>query len=232
MGEHMKYSESIVGITMKAINPARKALKAMLATIILSLACLGLLSISIAQETSTLTPVQTESTLQPQDSPEEVINLTPDGTSVVVTTVVTTPAVETKIVDSNPESQVCNALAVQIVDNLANYPDWQISLNDANGNVQGLGEMGSDGLELQLFNPNAKELYLFYFTDEKAITIANSSGLRISLFEKDNGVATSSTGTDSRGIIINATIGENREASPINECILPFEQVFPNYVIK
>jgi len=219
----MKVLESIVGNQMKArqIN-IRKVLKPILIAIMLCILGFGL-----AQETtSTLTPVQTtqsETELSAQENtPTEVVDLDSQTPAVITTTVVTTPTADT----TSPESGVCDALASQITNNLAEYSDWQISLNDDNGNVQGLGEMGPGGLELQLFNPSARELYLYYFTDEKAISIANSSGLRISLFERD------SSSVDSRGIIINALIGENREALPINECILPFEKVFPNYIIK
>ena len=228
----MNYLESIVGIKMKVYkNYNRKALMSILVAMMLSLASLG--CFSVAQETSTLTPVQTETTLNAQETTEDVVDIKPQDAAVITTTITTTPTVEVK--QDTPESRVCDALANQIINNLEQYPDWQISLNDSNGNVQGLGTMTPSGLELELFNANARELYLYYFTDEKAITIANSSGLRISLIQRDSAQGASSTyATDSsgRGIIINATIGEDREALPINDCILPFEQVFPNYSIK
>lgn len=224
----MNVLESIVGNLMKARQlKLQKILKPILSALIVGILGVGF---GLSQEAeSTLTPVQvvqTETELSAKDATatEEDVN---QGGAIVTTTVTTTPLDDTSNLDAkNPESLVCDALATQIKSNLADYPDWQISLNDDYGNVQGLGEMGPNGLELQLFNSNATELYLYYFTDEEAITIANSSGLRISLFERDG------SGADSRGIIINATIGKNREAQPINECILPFEKVFPNYVIK
>ena len=206
-----------------------------LVAIMLSLAFFS--SLSVAQETSTLTPVQTDLSAQ-EGTTEEVIDINLKDSAVITTTITTTPIAEKPDIEieaDNPESRVCNALANQIINNLEQYPDWQISLNDSNGNVQGLGTMTPSGLELELFNPNARELYLYYFTDEKAITIANSSGLRISLIQRDSAQGASSTyATDSngRGIIINAVIGEDREARPINDCILPFEDVFQNYSIK
>lgn len=220
--------ESIVGTHMKVVlKNTRKALNAILIATILGLG----LSFSTAQEASTLTPVQTETELNAQETTtSEQTEANQSQNSAVITTVVTTPTTDTAT--KSTESGVCDALANQIVSNLANYPDWQLSLNDANGNVQGLGEMEAGSLTLQLFNASAKELYLYFFTDAEAISIANRSGLRISLFDRDSSVASNDTSYGSRGIIINATIGEDREALPINDCILPFEQVFPNYTIK
>jgi len=227
----MNYLESLVGIKMKVYkNHNRKALISILVAIILSLAFVT--SIGVAQETSTLTPVQTETDLEATDN-ETLVDIQPQNPDMITTTVITTTEIDA--VEDNPEARVCRVLANQIINNLENYDDWQISLNDDNGNVQGLGTMTPFGLELELFNQNAKELYLYYFTDEKAITIANSSGLRISLIQRDSAQGASSTyATDAsgRGIIINATIGKDREAVPINDCILPFEDVFPNYSIK
>ncbi len=241
-GINMHHLANTVGIKMKVhINYNGKALKSILVTIVLVLSlAFFATSFSVAQETSTLTPVQTETNLTAQEATTQtnntedvVVDINPQDSAIITTTIVTTPEIEVKA--DNPESRVCDVLANQIINNLEQYPDWQISLNDSNGNVQGLGTMTPSGLELELFNPNARELYLYYFTDEKAITIANSSGLRISLIQRDNTQGASSTyATDSngRGIIINAVIGEDREARPINDCILPFEDVFQNYSIK
>lgn len=241
----MNYLANIVGIKMKVHkNYNRKVLKKAHSKTLMSILMIIMLSVmlfatsfGLAQETSTLTPVQTETNLTAQESTktEDSVDittndLTPKDSSVITTTVTTTPISTSDVTDQtdNPESRVCDALGSQVISNLANYDNWEIRLDDRNGNVQGEGTMKASGLELRLFNLSAQELYLYFFTNAEAISIANSNALRISLFEED--VSEYSAGSDSRGIIINATI-QDGVAQPINTCILPFEDVFPNYRI-
>ncbi len=119
-------------------------------------------------------------------------------------------------------SDVCTSLKTTIRNKLTSKPNWQMTLTDENSNILGYGTLGSEGIDINVYNNGHREFYIFFFTNSGPIHFADgSTGFRANHFVSNY---------ESRIVITHRLKGNS--LLHLNDCNISLRDLFTGYRVS
>ena len=121
-------------------------------------------------------------------------------------------------------NNVCTNLKTTIRNKLngANQLDWQMTLTDVNGNILGYGSFNNNTIDIDVYNDQHREFYLYFFTNNGPINFTNGiTGFRVNYFVSNS----------ERKIVITHRL-QGRTPLHLNDCIISMRELFTGYALN
>ncbi len=120
-------------------------------------------------------------------------------------------------------NNVCVNLKTTIRNKLnTSQQDWQMTLTDDNGNILGYGSLNGNAINIDVYNDQHREFYLYFFTNNGPINFTDGvTGFRVNYFVSNY----------ERKIVITHRL-KGKTPLHLNDCIISMRELFTGYDLR